>query len=116
MPGIVEIGLAPIGFAALVSGFIYSGIKNFRKQVIFTLVSPFIWVFLGSCIIWFPHLFRPLRFGEDDWKPWALVVAAMWTFYAIPMQFAGLLLSHLFRHLRGRRKAQNPNSKPSPSS
>lgn len=48
---------------------VYRAVTSLVGKILFAVVGPVLiclgWAFLSQ----FPHWFRPLRFGQDDWVP-----------------------------------------------
>jgi hypothetical protein len=90
-------GYAPICGLVLILAWFIAPLRHWSVKILFAVVGPVLiclgWAFLPQ----FPHWFKPLPFGQDDWVPWALIAAIIWSRVAIPLSVVAVVLLSLWR-------------------
>jgi len=82
-----------------IASWFVAGIRPFWMRTLMAVLIPIVVSFAWGFLPRLQDMFRPLRFGEDDWVPWIFMAAMVWSAVSIPV---GAIAVYLFSKRRKR--------------
>ena len=105
----LDAGFVPICLIVLAASWFVAGARRLWVRVLLAVLIPitisFAWGFLPRL----PGIFRPLRFGEDDWVPWIFMAVMAWSAVSVPV---GAIAVFLFSTIRKRQAKLKRTTEP----
>ena len=92
---------APVCGLVLILAWFISGLRPWSLKILLALVGPVLISFAWSYLPWFSLWFRPLPFGQEDWRPWAFIATASRSLIAVPLSLIVVLALSYWRKTRG---------------
>jgi|GEM_PF-6911707 len=90
-------GYAPICVLVLIAAWFIARLHRWWVKILLAIICPTLICLAWAFLPYFPNWFKPLKFGEDHWGPWAFIAATIWLYAALPLSVVAVVLLSLWR-------------------